>query len=194
MLKVPREEFDRITNEKNIKISIDVMFFYEDESEKLKSLSDGSVLKSGESYTIYIKPSDICYMYIYQVDSLGKSFRLFPNSEFNTAANPLSPGNEYWMPNPKQLFVLDETTGKENFYIFASLDKIDEFEGDKSVNLAKTDLDNIVAIKRMGVSRVKDKRDTVSVVSPKKEIDVVEIKKKLQAEGSFIYETWFWHK
>ncbi|MCX5866265.1 MAG: hypothetical protein NT009_02115 [Proteobacteria bacterium] len=41
---------------------------------------------------------------------------------------------------------------------------------------------------------VKQKRDPDAVVPPKKNQAVAEVKRKLQAEGAFVYETWFWHK
>ncbi len=194
LLKVPKEEFDRIVNEKNIKLSLDVLFYYEDENGKMQILTEGDVLKSGDGYAIYVKPSDGCYLYMYQVDALGKSYRLFPNSDFNTGTNPLPPANDCWIPNIKQLFELDEITGKEYFYIFASPDRINEFEGENALNLTKKDIDSVIEIKKMGVAGVRQKRDTEKVVPPKQTQQVAEVKRKLQAEGAFVYETWFWHK
>ncbi|HDP98209.1 MAG TPA: DUF4384 domain-containing protein, partial [bacterium] len=72
--------------------------------------------------------TDNCYLYIFQVDALGRSDRLFPNTDFNTADNPLIAGQDYWIPNTEQYFMLDETTGKEQFYIFASPESIVELE------------------------------------------------------------------
>ncbi|MCX5866267.1 MAG: DUF4384 domain-containing protein [Proteobacteria bacterium] len=194
LLKVPKEEFDRIVNEKNIKLSLDVLFYYEGEDGRMQILNEGDVLKSGDGYAIYVKPSDSCYLYVYQVDALGKSFRLFPNQDFETVLNPLPPAGDLWIPNATKLFTLDETTGKEYFYIFASPDKMPDFEGQAAVELTKKDIDNVVGIKKMGVAGVKQKSDTGTVVPPKKNQAVAEVKRKLQAEGAFVYETWFWHK
>jgi len=194
LLKVPKEEFDRIVNEKNIKLSLDVLFYYEGEDGRMQILNEGDVLKSGDGYAIYVKPSDSCYLYVYQVDALGKSYRLFPNQDFETVLNPLPPAGDLWIPNAAKLFTLDETTGKEYFYIFASPDKMPDFEGQAAVELTKKDIDNVVGIKKMGVAGVKQKRDPGAVVPPKKNQAVAEVKRKLQAEGAFVYETWFWHK
>lgn len=194
LLKVPKEEFDRIANEKNIKLSLDTLFYYEDENRRMKILTEGSVLKSGDGYAIYVRPSDSCYLYIYQVDALGKSYRLFPNPDFKTGTNPLPPAGDTWIPNTNELFELDETTGKEYFYIFASPDRINEFEGKNALNLTKKDIDSVIEIKKMGVAGIRLKRDTEKVTPPKRTQQVAEVKKKLQAEGAFVYETWFWHK
>jgi hypothetical protein len=160
----------------------------------MQILTEGNVLNSGEGYAIYVRPSDNCYLYVYQVDALGKSDRIFPNLKYNTASNPLASGDDYWIPNSQKLYILDETTGKENFYIFSSLNKIEEFEGERALSLNRQDIDNFIGIKKMGVAGVKQKRDAEKVVISTHGQTVMEIKNKLQAEGAFVYETWFWHK
>jgi len=193
LLKVPQEEFERLTREKSIKLSVDIAFFYEDAKKKMRPLKDGDVLKSGDGYALYIKPSDTSFLYVYQVDALGKSFRLFPNPEFRTAENPVAAGLDVWVPNQKDVLFLDETTGKEFFYVFGSPEALPEFEGEKAVNLTRKDLDAVIGFKKMGVAGLRQKLDASKVALPEK-TDVVEVKKKLQAEGAFVYETWFWHR
>lgn len=195
LLKVPKSEYDRIASENNIKISLDVLFYCEDDDARMKVFSEGDVLKSGQGYALYLKPSDTCCIYVYQIDHLGKSFRLFPNADYKTASNPVSAGSDLWIPNKDDLFTLDETTGKEFFYIFASPDPLKEFEGGKGASLERKDIDNIVSLKKMGLAGVKKKIGSVRVTPPnsRSRYDVLEVKKKLQAEGAFVYETWFWH-
>ena len=189
-LKVPKDAVERVKEDENIKISLDLGIYYEDENGKLQYLTEGSVLHSGNAYEIYVKPSDDCYVYIYQVDDFGKSYKLFPNTEFNTGNNPLLAGADYWVPNTEQFLVLDETTGKEKFYIFASLQKINDLEG--SLTLEEKDFGRV--IKTMGVAGLKKKTNPGEVAIPRKTQQVAEVKKKLQAEGAFVYETYFWHK
>ncbi|MFH2203419.1 MAG: DUF4384 domain-containing protein [Elusimicrobiota bacterium] len=193
LLKIPKEEYERISAEKNIKLSVDIGFYYEDADKKMQALSDGSVLKSGDGYAVYLKPSDTSFIYIYQVDALNKSYRLFPNADFNTAANPVAAGTALWVPSNEEVLFLDDTTGKEYFYILAAPNKIAEFEGERAVSLARKDLDSAIGFKKMGVAGVRKKLDSRKIKPPAK-TDVVEVKKKLQAEGAFVYETWFWHK
>jgi hypothetical protein len=132
-------------------------------------------------------------LYLFQIDALGRSFQLFPNPSYRTEANPVQAGHVVWIPNEKDLMVLDETTGKERFYLFASRERIPELESDRSP-IAGKDLDDLVAIKKMGVVGIREKHDAVTITAPQRTRDVLEVKKKLQAEGAFVYETWFWHK
>ncbi|MBI4676177.1 MAG: DUF4384 domain-containing protein [Elusimicrobia bacterium] len=194
LLKVPKEEFDRISRERNVKLSLDVLFYYEGEDGKMKALSEGSVLRSGDGYAVYLRPSDDCHLYVFQVDALGKTFRLFPNPEFKTAANPVATASDLWIPNDRSLYTLDETTGRERFFVFGSLDTIAEFEGEDPGALTIKDLDNVVRLKKMGMAGLKPKQAAARVAPPKRDHDVVAVKRKLQAEGAFVYETWFWHK
>ncbi|MBN1621684.1 MAG: DUF4384 domain-containing protein [Endomicrobiales bacterium] len=194
LLKVPKEEFDRIVNEKDVKISMDIFLYYQNEKGKMKMLDEGDVMQSGGGYALYIRPSDTCYLYVFQIDSLGESFRLFPNSMYETEENPLMPSSDNWLPNEIDLFELDETTGKEHIYVFASLEPIEEFEGEKALSLTKSDIDRVIEIKKMGVKGVIKKRDTGEIKPPQQARKIAEIKKKLQSEGAFVYETWFWHK
>jgi len=189
-LRVPQKEIERIQKEKNIKLSLDIGIYFENEQGKLKYITEGAVLHSGNAYTLYIRPTDECYLYIYQVDDLGRSYRLFPNEEYNTGANPVRAGEDYWIPNTEQYFVLDEIIGKERLYLFASSERIVELEG--SSELEQADFDRV--LKTMGVAGLKEKLSTYQVKPPKKKVHVAEIKRKLQAEGAFVYETWFWHR
>jgi hypothetical protein len=195
LLKIPKEEFSRITKERSIKLSLDTLFYYEGERGKMEVLSEGAVLHSADGYAIYVRPSDTCYLYAYQVDGLGRSYRLFPNAAYATAANPVAAASDCWIPNGKTLLVFDDTTGKEYFYLFASPEKIAEFEGAGATTLHREDLENVISLKKMGVAGLRQKRYATEVTPPKRgELDVVQVKKKLQAEGAFVYETWYWHK
>ena len=189
LLRVPEEEIERIQEEKDIKLSLDIGIYYEDEQGKLQYLTEGSVLHSGDAYALYVRPSDDCYLYIIQVDDLGCSYRLFPNEEYHTQVNPLKAGEDHWIPNTEEYFVLDETTGKERFYLFASLDQIVELE--EASTLQHADFDRVLKI--MGVAGLKQKINPYQAKPPKR-IHTAEVKKKLQAEGAFVYETWFWHR
>ncbi len=192
LLKIPKEEMDRISSEKNARVSVDIALYYEDGSKKLQPLAEGSVLRSGDGYALYARPGDTSYLYVYQVDALNKSFRLFPNSQFKTASNPVARGAQLWIPNGDDVLFLDETTGKESLYLFASSERIEELEGGAAA-LTRKDLDYVAHIKKMGAAGLRPKSDA-SPVLPHVGSDVVEVKNKLQAAGGFVYETWFWHK
>ncbi|MBC8184537.1 DUF4384 domain-containing protein [candidate division KSB1 bacterium] len=189
-LRAPENEIERIQEEKDVKLSLDIGLYYEDETGKLQYLNEGHVLNSGEGYALYVRPTDNCYLYVFQVDDLGRSYRLFPNAEYFTGENPIKAGEDYWIPNSEQYFFLDETTGKERFYLFASLEKIIDLEG--AAALEQADFNRVLTT--MGVGGLKTKLNTYKVEPPKKQVQAAEVKKKLQAKGAFVYETWFWHR
>jgi len=81
--------------------------------------SGKTVLRSGDTYQVYVHPKEECYVYLYQVDSSGKGRWLFPN-EGISYDNPLRAGGEYWLPGGGRLFRLDRNPGTETIYLVAS--------------------------------------------------------------------------
>jgi len=138
-VKVPVEEIDRLQDERDIKLSLDIGFYHESKTGEFEEMTEGTILRSGDAYAIYIKPTDTCFLYVYQVDDLGHSFRLFPNQDYRTSRNPVMSGTDFWIPNTDQFLVLDETTGKERFYIFASSESVEDFE--QTASLEKKELE-----------------------------------------------------
>ncbi|MCC6809408.1 MAG: DUF4384 domain-containing protein [Deltaproteobacteria bacterium] len=190
LLKVPDSELERIQKEKTTKLSVDLAL-YRQGRDKLEVVSDGDVLKSGESYALFVQPSDGCFLYVYQTDAAGATFRLFPNPEFKTEANPIAGGKDLWVPNAEHLLTLDETTGKERIHVFAALEKIPELEN--AVKLEDKQLSSV--IKTMGVAGLSDKRSPHKAEPPKGATAVADVKKKLLSHGAaFVYETWFYHR
>ncbi len=188
-VKVSEEEIERIQTEKDVKLSLDIGMYYEDENGKLEYLAEGRVLHSGDAYALYIRPTTNCFLYVVQADDMGHLYRLFPNATYQAGTNPLNAGEDYWVPNTEKYFVLDETTGKERFYVFASPAGIPELEGSSELQLAEVER----IVKTMGVAGMKEKVRSYTAAPPKR-VQIAEVKKKLQAEGAFVYETWFWHR
>jgi hypothetical protein len=100
---------------------------------ELKAFGNGDTLRSGDHYKIILKPDETCYIYIYQVDSAGQVFQLFPMSEFKGVKvnneNPAMKGRNYVLPAPDKSFKLDKQVGKERIYLIASRDPNPELEG-----------------------------------------------------------------
>ncbi|GEM_PF-1047762 len=88
----------------------------------------GATLKSGDAYFFHLKASRDCYFYLFQVDSSGAVFRLFPNGKYNTSSNPLPSKTRITLPKDHEVFYLDQTTGKEEFYFLASQEPVDKLE------------------------------------------------------------------
>jgi len=85
-----------------------------------KAFSHGNVLRSGDSYKLLFKPTDNNFVYIFQIDSSHKIFRLFPTQDFANADlkndNPVIKGTQYFVPAEQWSFQLDNTTGRETIY------------------------------------------------------------------------------
>jgi hypothetical protein len=85
-----------------------------------KLFGEGSVLHSGDAYKILFEPAKDGYVYIFQMDSSHKLFRLFPTNNFKNAdpnnVNPVKKGQPYFVPAENWSFRLDNTTGDETIY------------------------------------------------------------------------------
>ncbi|OGR39791.1 MAG: hypothetical protein A2051_06565 [Desulfovibrionales bacterium GWA2_65_9] len=88
----------------------------------------GDTLKSGDAYFFHAKTSKDCHLYLFQVDSSGTVFRLFPNSAYHTGGNPIRGRTRITLPNEGEVFYLDQTTGKEEFYFLASQEPVSALE------------------------------------------------------------------
>jgi hypothetical protein len=90
----------------------------------VKQLTNGGVLHSGDYYKIIFTPTEDCYVYIFQLDSANKLFRLFPMSSFGGVTvnnfNPIKGGKTYHIPAQDKSFELDEQKGTETIYFIAT--------------------------------------------------------------------------
>jgi len=91
-------------------------------------VNDGDTLKSGDSYFFHIRASKECFLYLFQVDSSGAMYRLFPSAQYHTTANPVSGARRVTLPNEGEVFYLDRTVGKESFYFLASQEPVPALE------------------------------------------------------------------
>jgi len=93
-------------------------------SGQFKTLHEGSVLHSGDHYKLIFEPIENSYVYIFQIDSAHKIFRLFPTDEYSNAdpknQNPVQQGEQYFVPAEHHSFELDNQTGKETIYVIVT--------------------------------------------------------------------------
>ncbi|MBI3550977.1 MAG: DUF4384 domain-containing protein [Elusimicrobia bacterium] len=169
-------------------LELETGVFYEGGDGKLYPLREGMVMNSKDNYAIYLRPKQPCYVYIYQVDSSQKAFKLFPSADLETAQNPVSP-REYWVPNDKEFLFLDENHGREQIYIFATRAPAAGLDGIQEIKLP----DIQQAIRTMGVA---GKRGSEVVTKAKgtqgNAVDL--IARKLSAQGDFFYNLSFIHQ
>jgi|GEM_PF-4905971 len=91
-------------------------------------IREGDSLFSGDGYYFVVHPNIKSYVYLYQVDSSGHAFRLFPNQKYETGQNPIAAKQDKIIPNSTMEFFLDETSGTEEILFFASKKPIIDLE------------------------------------------------------------------
>jgi len=136
---------------------------------ELRTIKNGDRLKSGDHYKIVFTPDKDCYVYIFQIDSSGQVFQLFPMESFRGVRlnqfNPVKQGKKYVLPSPDKAFLLDKKVGIERVYFIASRDENKELE---SLYEELT-----TAITRKNSSEVKDTRSKLDKYFTRRGIKVV---------------------
>ncbi|MFQ5647318.1 MAG: DUF4384 domain-containing protein, partial [bacterium] len=110
-------------------VSINYSFIYEKDGRvgKLENgmslRSENASYESSDKYKIWFSPEQECFVYIYQVDSSGAVYQLFPNREYSDYSNPVKKYHTYIIPRSKHLpdgFPLDQVRGEERLYLLAA--------------------------------------------------------------------------
>ena len=109
-------------------IQVEFAMFRENGKKPPTLVSTGATMRSGDAYFFHLKPSKDCYLYLFQVDATGRAFRLFPNDAYHTQANPVLGKASLTLPNQTEVFYLDRTVGKEEFYFLASEEPVAQLE------------------------------------------------------------------
>ncbi len=175
---------------KTIDVILEAGVFYE-EKGKLQPLKDGMTLHSKDNYTIYLKPREDSYVYIFQVDTNGQAFKLFPNrEEYHTSSNPLAANGIHWIPAKGKFFFLDNSVGKEEIVFFASNKPIESLEKVK-ISSKKVMEDTV---KLMGVGGTTESKVSGKVANEDNTTPFDMEKIRINSDGNLVYKTWFWHK
>ena len=136
---------------------------------ELRTIKNGDTLRSGDHYKIVFTPDKDCYVYIFQVDSSGQVFQLFPIKSFRGVPvnqfDPVKQGKKYVLPSPDKAFLLDKKVGIERLYFIASHEKNKELE---SLCAELT-----AVVKRKNSSGVKDTRSKLDKYFTRRGIKVV---------------------
>ena len=135
-------------------------------------------------------------MYVFQEDSTGQVYRLFPNTAYGTETNPVTEGTEYWVPSKDTWLYLDENTGKERIYIIASMERSQNLTSlaNPAENRPAVSRETFSdTIKTMGPAGVRASRVN-RVRLPDKSIAEVLSEKTFSEKSEFIHSIWFWHK
>jgi len=110
-----------------------VNYLYKDmETGSLKPILPDTVLRSGDHYKVVFTPNQDGYVYLFQVDSMGQCFQLFPMHEIKGVqfdnGNPVKAGRRYVLPSEDRSFRLDHTVGRERLYLMITARPHEELE------------------------------------------------------------------
>ncbi|BBO84872.1 hypothetical protein DSCO28_54380 [Desulfosarcina ovata subsp. sediminis] len=89
-------------------------------------VADGDTLTTEDRYAVEFKTTNNLHVYVYQVDAMGKSVALFPNSRFVKSNNPVSANSFRRLPAPGRWFYLDNNLGTEQIILIAAKNPIDD--------------------------------------------------------------------
>jgi len=99
---------------------------------ELRTIENGDALQSGDHYKIVFTPDKDCYVYVFQIDSSGQIFQLFPMKSFQGVKvnnfNPVKTDKTYILPSSDKAFELDKVVGVERIYFIASDDRDEQLE------------------------------------------------------------------
>ena len=91
-------------------------------------MREGDKLRTGAGYALAFKASSDCHVYVFQVDSGGQAWTLFPNPEWSKGENPVRGGRWYWIPSQDEWIEMAGDPGREKFIILASRKKPDKID------------------------------------------------------------------
>lgn len=109
-------------------LSLRVSYSYQPSGQlNFRPLLNEGVLHSGDRYQIRFTPLQNSYVYIFQIDSSGAVYRLFPPDGGDTQPadniNLLQAGVTYIVPAEDEAFQLDEQIGQEQIHVLAFRDR-----------------------------------------------------------------------
>lgn len=86
-----------------------------------------SVLKTGDQLRMMVELVKPCYVYVIHQDARGELELLFPYS-LDQFATDYRVNERYYIPRGDAWFELDERTGREDFYVLASAERLTALE------------------------------------------------------------------
>ena len=114
------QDLEVILNPEPVRLQFSGMFYDPKKPNVMSELRKDSVLKSGWYYAVAFKTTKRAWVYVYQMDSMGKVSRLFPLLGYPELENPVEPGAWVWVPPQPDQFWLDDNVGREVIYVVAS--------------------------------------------------------------------------
>jgi hypothetical protein len=85
-------------------------------------------LTADDSYRLVMQTAGERYVYVYQLDSLGRLMNLFPNDVYSSIQNPLDGEQIYHVPSDPDWFHLSEKKGEERIHVVAAAQPMQRLE------------------------------------------------------------------
>jgi hypothetical protein len=134
------------------------------EDQKLISVSHDTALKTGDQLKMFVQLQKRCFVYVIYCDTQNEINMLFPTDP-DPAKYRIR--EKYYIPPGDSWFTLDEHTGKETFYLLASVQRLFDLEVlyerySSSTPRTKQRLANQILAK---IKEIKKKHRTLTVVA-----------------------------
>ncbi len=129
-------------------------------------LISGGKLRSGDRYKVIVEPEQDCYLYVFQRDSAGRLFPIFPHTNRNDGlSNPIRGSITYEFPGGNNYFFLDQRKGMEQIYFYSTT------EVDQKIELAIHQLNRDISDQqKQGIEKELQHylatKDTISTTQP----------------------------
>lgn len=98
-----------------------------DGAQKPKVAARKTVLKSGDKIKFFLKRKSPCHLYLIHQNSQHRLKLLYP-LHFRQAVNQDTWSDKQYIPDGNRWYELDEHTGKEKFYLLASIQPLSDLE------------------------------------------------------------------
>jgi hypothetical protein len=111
--------------------------------KSLSLITKDTSLKSGDDIKMFVQLEKECFVYVVHASSKGEIDLLFPYSVQQFSSDYQIEKN-YYVPVGRKWLQLDDTKGKETFYVLASIERLLELEamlGDYQTAIAEKKVD-----------------------------------------------------
>jgi len=133
-------------------------------------LISGGKLTSGEKYKIVVEPEQDCYLYVFQRDSEGRLFPIFPRADRqDDLTNPVQGKVTYEFPGNGRYFFLDQRKGREHIYFYSTAKADQRIEQAISVLNNKTIPDQKKQAEERKLMSYISSKETITAARPGKQ-------------------------
>lgn len=126
-------------------------------------IPNGKSVREGDTFFVMLQPMADAYAVVFNKDSRGQFFRIFPNPQISAQANPLRAHQQYFFPPKDSDLILrfDENPGTETFYFVISstpledLDEVYRSIGSTGSNNGYSTLENRILTRGISIEKKK---------------------------------------